>query len=818
VARTSELQRLQTENGLLKTKEGRLRSIVESLPVGVLVAGPDGTVHAINHAAVSLCRADAISSAVGRPLPDLFGPSGRESVARLISDVTGGNPASIELDVNQGDAAPGRLDLRAVPFYREQGQSLSILLTIGDVSAAPHADHTAPLLEQVNALTDQIEQERIARRAAEQERAALEKKLAAAETQLAEAAQLQDGRRIDREAVERLNAEIASRDRALDDARRESEDVRRHHDDTRRELDDVRRELDAAGIRLHDVEQERATLRSEVADRGATLDSVSRELVYLKALQAETEIARTELQVEIGRRDVALAAAVQQLEEARLSHAEALRANQAETGDECRRLEDDLACQSEALREARNDLDTLRQAHAAASAAFLKGKRSQASLEQEIGVLRACLDDARTSVERANADAEQARLARDDWRGRAETAIERIASEEQTWQRHAEAAFDCRPSEELEWIMALATIGLVTTDFDGHIERCSNVAAALCGWTDTDGLSARDRLPQALLEAGASARRPRRFESWIQGADGLLRRVLVVVTPRRNGVSGEEHLEWLLVDLSEQYNQERRARLLLHLDTLTHFLSSATRECKTLLGQVGQTVDTLSVRGPRDVSTSNDSLNATRKALMRTRSVLKQIAAGARNGARRPIVLDLSDVFDRASPLLARLAGDDTECDVASPAQPLLVAADPAEVDQLLTAIVLSGRECLPAGGRLSLSGRAFRAEVSRDGQTVVQPSVALTLCASGYGAQPVVWQQASDLAAHLGGSVEVRHDAAACCSTIEVVLPSVIQLARQASGLEVLTAGQALPALRARGVGLQAPGSGLRALRSAPG
>ena len=239
VARSSQLHRLLTENGVLKTKEGRLRSIVESLPVGVLVAGPDGTVHAINHAAMSLCRADGISNALGRQLPDFFGPTSCESVARLIADVTGGNRASLELDVNQGDAAPRRLDLRAVPFYREQGQPLCILLTIGDVPAAPHADHAAPLLEQVNALTDQLEQERIARRTAEQERAhaadvsvaavagwqeraelseksvreleqeraALEERLAVAETRLAEAAQLQDAYRIDAEAVERLTAE-----------------------------------------------------------------------------------------------------------------------------------------------------------------------------------------------------------------------------------------------------------------------------------------------------------------------------------------------------------------------------------------------------------------------------------------------------------------------------------------------------------------------------------------------------------------------------------------------------------------------------------
>ena len=278
------------------------------------------------------------------------------------------------------------------------------------------------------------------------------------------------------------------------------------------------------------------------------------QLEEVRTSQAEAlQTTQTEAALERRRLEDALATAMQQLEGLRTSQAEALRASQAETADERGRLEDNLARRSEALHDATNNLDSLRQAHAAACAAFLKGKRSQASLEQEIGVLRACLDDARTSVERADADAEQARLARDDWRRRAEAAIERVASEELAWQRHAEAAFDCRPSEELEWIMGVATIGLVTTDFDGGIERCSTVAARLCGWTDADELSARDRLPQALLDAGASARRARRFESWIQGADGLLRRVLVVVTPRRNGASGDEHLEWLLVDLSEQY-------------------------------------------------------------------------------------------------------------------------------------------------------------------------------------------------------------------------------------------------------------------------
>ncbi len=1028
---------------MLRAKEGRLRLIVESLPGGVLLTGPDGTIQAINHAAVTLCKAAVSSSVLGRRLPDIFGVASRERVATLVAEAAGGSRASLDLDLEQGDAAP-RLQLRAVPFFREEGQAPSVLLAIAEGHVAPQSDQVSTFTEQVAGLTERIEHERAARTAAEQEhaqakelaiaavtewqvraenvekalrnleqeRSALEARLAAAETRLAEAEQ--DSTGVNAQALDQLAAEIAQRDRALEEARSATEEARRRQEQSERQLDEARSETDGVRTLVSELEQERAVLRSEIAERVQALDDVSRELLSLQAVQAQGEHAREELRVELGRRDEALVLATRQLEELREAHAEELRAahaatvraTQSEAAAERSRLEAELAQQTGALAEARqqlaalgaahaetlrgtqseaaadhsrleaelaqqtgalaearqqlealdaghaetlralqteaaadrsrldaelaqqtaalaearqqlealgaahaetlrgtqseaaadqsrleaelarqtgalaearqqlealdaghaetlralqteaaadrsrldaelaqqtaalaearqqlealgaahaemlgatqtgaaedrsrleaelarltdavqegrHDLDALRQAHAAACAAFLKGKRSQASLEREIGALRAHLDDARVSVERANAEAEQARLARDDWRHRADAAIERTAREELEWQRRAEAALECRPSEELEWTLGVATIGLITTDADGVIERCNDAAARLCGCSDADALHARNRLPRALFDAGALGGEvgpTRRFEAWVQGIDRLPRWVLGVVTPRKNAASGQEHLEWVLVDLSEQYLQERNARLLLGMETLTHFLSSATTECTTLLGQVGETVDSLFDGAPADMPA--ERIDETRASLMRTRFVLQQLASLARNSERRPVVIDLAQALDQASPLLAGLAGENTPCKVVRPGLTLPAVADPADVDRLLTAIVLSGRECLPAGGRMSLSGRPVLAEVNRHGQTVVQPSLALTLRASGYGVQPVVWQQVSDLAAHLGGRVETKHDAKARRSTIEVVLPSVIRLSHPSSA-----AGAALPA-----------------------
>ena len=728
VGRASQIHRLRMDNAVLRAKEGRLRFDRGVVPGGVLLTGPDGTIQAINHAAVTLCKARGSSSVLGRRLPDIFGAASRERIATLVAEVAGGSQASLDLDLEQGEGVP-RLQLRAVPFSREEGQPPCILLTIGDVRVAPQSDHVATLAEQVAGLTERVEQERAARTAAEQEhaharelslaaatewqvraedlekalrtleqeRSALEVRLAAAKTSIAEAERLQDSTRANVQALDQLAAEIAQRERALEEARSAIDDTRRSQEHTECQLDAARSETHAVRTLLSEVEHERAVLQHEIAERARALDDVSRELHSLRAIQAQGEHAREELQVELGRREEALVLAIRQLEELREAHAEELRAAHAETvratqteaaGVDRSRLEAGLVRLTEAVQEGSHDPDALRQAHAADCAAFLKEKRSQPSLAREIGVLRAHLDDPRVSVERANAEAEQASLARDDWRHCADVAIERTAREELEWQRRAEAAIECRPSEELEWTLGVARVGLVTTDAGGVIERCNDAAARLCGCSDADALLARDRLPHALFDAGMVAGEvgpTRRFETWVQGLDGLLRLVLGVVTPRKDAASSHEHLEWVLVDLDGHCIQERSARVILGMETLTHFLSSATTECTTLLGQVGETVDSLFAGAPAGMP--EERIDETRKALMRTRFVLQQLASSARNGERCPVVIDLAQALDQASPLLARLAGKDTPCEVVRPGLTLPVVADPADLDQLLTAI-----------------------------------------------------------------------------------------------------------------------------------
>ena len=393
IERSSQTHRLRMENAMLRAKESRFRLIVESLPGGVVLTAPDGTIQAINNAAVTLCRAGGSSNVLGRRLPQIFGAASRERVATLVAEVAGGSRGSLDLDLEQGDEVP-QLQLRAVPFFREEGQPPFVLLTIGEGHVAPQSDQGSTFAEQVAGLTERIEHEHAARTAAEQEhaqarelalaaatewqvraedvekalrtleqeRSTLEARLAAAETRLVEAEQ--DSTGANAQALNQLTAEIAQREQALEEVRSAAEEARRRQEHTERQLDDARSEI--AGVRtlLSEVEQERAVLRSETAERTQALDDVSRELLSLQAVRAQGEHAREELRLELGRRDEALVLATRQLEELREAHAEELRAShaatvraaQAEAAADRSRLEAELAQQTAALAETRQQL------------------------------------------------------------------------------------------------------------------------------------------------------------------------------------------------------------------------------------------------------------------------------------------------------------------------------------------------------------------------------------------------------------------------------------------------------------------------------
>lgn len=318
------------------------------------------------------------------------------------------------------------------------------------------------------------------------------------------------------------------------------------------------------------------------------------------------------------------------------------------------------------------------------------------------------------------------------------------------------ATLESTVDAETRWLLyEVASIGHLTTTPEARILGANDIAARLLGHFSRDALHASGLLPEPLLlAAGAFTQRPTRFEVCLQhGDEGPLHWLVGLATPHA-GLPAT--VTWMLIDVSEQRMQARRARFLRRMEAMTHVLSSATAECSTLVDRAGAVLDTVGAEGR---VCDDVDLDGARTALARTQGVLAQLSGFARRRARRPSARDVGAILDEAGPVLVHVAGQDVNCSIRTAEDPLHATLEPAEFEQFLTALVLAGRDALPLGGRLEVETRAIRIDAQEDGDFFAQPAVELVMQADGYGAvRPVSAAALEELASRFGGRLDV-HD-----------------------------------------------------------
>lgn len=134
--RVHQRMELAAQNYTLRDRESRLRVIVETMPDGVAVISADGTVLAMNAAALSLVGAARPREIVGRDLCMLAAAHQRAEVRGVLERIAAGEPASVTFDLDGVDQLSHRLELRGVPLERDsrggRGIIAALRIPVGD--------------------------------------------------------------------------------------------------------------------------------------------------------------------------------------------------------------------------------------------------------------------------------------------------------------------------------------------------------------------------------------------------------------------------------------------------------------------------------------------------------------------------------------------------------------------------------------------------------------------------------------------------------------------------------------------------------------
>lgn len=110
---------LAREKAALKSRENRLRQIVETMPVGVTVISSDGAFLAINRAGLKLMGATRLEQIIGKNLIHLVPQEEQDRVLTFLKTINGWTNASIRLDWKGLDGTIPGIELRAVPMRRD---------------------------------------------------------------------------------------------------------------------------------------------------------------------------------------------------------------------------------------------------------------------------------------------------------------------------------------------------------------------------------------------------------------------------------------------------------------------------------------------------------------------------------------------------------------------------------------------------------------------------------------------------------------------------------------------------------------------------
>ena len=266
-------------------------------------------------------------------------------------------------------------------------------------------------------------------------------------------------------------------------------------------------------------------------------------------------------------------------------------------------------------------------------------------------------------------------------------------------------------------VVDAAMDAIVAIDAQGVVTLWNKSAETMFGWPSEETLGrplAKLIVPEAYRaqhEAGLRRYREtkegaiigKRLEFAAINRDGNEFPVEVTIVPHE--VSGETMFVGFLRDLSAQKRLQRELLEAQKLESVGQLAGGVAHDFNNVLSIiVGHTE--LAKRQLEAGNPVQQDLNQVLDAAERSTKITKQLLAFARKQVTEPRLVSLNDVVEGIRGMLGNLIKEDVELTFTPESDLWVVKADPGQLEQLLTNLVINARDAMPQGGRLMIETR----------------------------------------------------------------------------------------------------------------
>jgi PAS domain S-box-containing protein len=159
----------------------------------------------------------------------------------------------------------------------------------------------------------------------------------------------------------------------------------------------------------------------------------------------------------------------------------------------------------------------------------------------------------------------------------------------------------------------------------------------------------------------------------------------------------------LIEDVSGRRRLEEQLRQAQKLEAIGKLAGGVAHDFNNLMTAVIGYSDLLQRQFDRG-DARGEKVEAIRDAAVRASELTRQLLAFGRRQTLRADDLDVREVVDRMDSLLCRLIGEDIRLETVFGSEPVVVRADPTQLEQVVMNLAVNARDAMPAGGLLTVA------------------------------------------------------------------------------------------------------------------